>query len=139
MEYVAAGEAPDAVAVGQAAEAHRALRPPALAAPLGVGGEGEGPVGDEVVGEDDKASEARSDDGIDGGGGGGGEREEADEERAEVCEVCGGGGEEKDGEGVAGDVVEMVGETHQAVSIFLLVVYFGFSLPFFYSWYVFSS
>lgn len=73
VEHVAAGEPPDAVAVRQAAQAHRALRPPVP--PLRrAGEEGEGPVGGEVIGEDDEAGEAGSDGrldvvhGVDGGG-----------------------------------------------------------------------
>lgn len=120
VEDVAAGEAPDAVPVGQAAEAHRALRPPALPSRR-AGGEGEGPVGGEVVGEDDEAGESGSDGRLGvgvgvgvgvSGGGGEGEGEEAEEEGAEVGYGGGGRGEEEERDGVAGDVVEMVGEPH---------------------------
>lgn len=118
VEDVAAGEAPDAVPVGQAAEAHCALRLPALPSRR-AGGEGEGPVGGEVVSEDDEAGESGSDGRLGvgvgvgvGGGGGEGVGEEAEEEGAEVGDGGGGRGEEEERDGVAGDVVEMVGEPH---------------------------
>ncbi|WOL02881.1 hypothetical protein Cni_G11600 [Canna indica] len=118
VEDVAAGEAPDAVAVGQAAEADRALRAAGVA--LGrAGEEGEGAVGGEVVGEDDEAGEAGSDGraagfrgGVGGRGEGEGEGEEADEEGADVGDGGGGGGEEQEGDGIPGDVVQMIRETH---------------------------
>lgn len=87
VEDVAAGKPPDAVSVGEAAEAHRARRPLAHPPLLRVV-EGEGPIGEEVVRQDDEArTEGRL-----GVGSGCGQWEEAKKNRPEMDEGRGGGG-----------------------------------------------
>ncbi|RWW35955.1 hypothetical protein BHE74_00059068 [Ensete ventricosum] len=118
VEDMAAGKAADAVPVGQAAEAHRALRPPDLALRR-AGVVGEGPVGGEVVSEDDEAGESGSDGRLGvgvGGRGGEGEGEEAEEAGAKVGDGGCGRCEQEERDGVAGDVVEMVGEPHSTTT-----------------------
>lgn len=118
MEDVAAPELPHLLALPQRGEAHHAVG----ATGGGAARAGGDPVLVEVVGEGDEAGEAGADEGgVDGVGGVGGGAvggsgeaegveegvEEGEEEGAEVVDAAGDDGEEEEGDGVGGDVVEL--------------------------------
>lgn len=121
VEDVAAPELAHLLALPHRGEAHHAVgRPEAEARTAGGGGGGAAAGGEavlvEVVGEDDEAGEAGADEaGVDGGVGGGavdgsGEAEgveEGEEEGAEVADAAGDDGEEEEGDGAGGDVLEL--------------------------------